>query len=128
MLSLPVIAVDPRVSVSAVNSGALAYLKDHPSYSEAPFGGGRRSFFILASERGALLRLRLLRRVELPITLLDAASPLVPGNDNADMVRASPLACSGDFLLRLAGCQSKDLLAEGGRGALAASWFCGRSA
>ena len=104
MLSLPVIAVDPRVSVSAVNSGALAYLKDHPSYSEAPFGGGRRSFFILASERGALLRLRLLRGVELPITLLDAASPLVPGNDDADMVRASPLACSGDFLLRLAGC------------------------
>src|ERR1700730_10671530 len=83
---------------------------------------------ISVSDRAALLRPRRLRGVELPVAQFDAASPLVPGNDAADMVRASPLACSGDFLLRLAGCQSKDLLAEGGRGALAASWFCGRSA
>jgi hypothetical protein len=52
----------------------------------------------------------------------------VPGNDDTDMVRASPLARSGDLLLRLAGCQGKDLIAEGRRGVLAASWFCGRSA
>jgi hypothetical protein len=37
----------------------------------------------------------------------------VPGNGAADMVRASTLAGSGDFLLRLAGCQGKDLIAEG---------------
>jgi hypothetical protein len=37
------------------------------------------------------------------------------------MVRASPLACSSDFLLRLAVCQGKDLIGEGGRGAFAAS-------
>ena len=80
------------------------------------------------SDRGALLRRRGLRGIELPITLLDAASPLVPGNDDADMVRASALAGSGDFLLRLAVCQGKDLFTEGRRGALAASWFCGRRA
>jgi hypothetical protein len=39
-----------------------------------------------------------------------------------------PFACSGDFLLRLAGCQGKDPIAEGQRAALATSWFCGRSA
>ena len=87
-----------------MNSGVLAYLKDHPGYSAAPFGVGRRSFFIPVSERGALLRPRRLRGVELPVALFDAARPLVPGNDDADMVRARPLACSGDFLLRLAGC------------------------
>jgi hypothetical protein len=35
------------------------------------------------------------------------------------MVRASSLACSGDFLLRRAGCQSEDLIAEVRRSALA---------
>src|ERR1700730_3833733 len=35
-------------------------------------------------------------------------------------------ACSGDFLLRLAGCQREDLVAEVRRTALAASGFCGR--
>jgi len=35
----------------------------------------------------------------------------VPGNDDADMVRASSLARSGDFPLRLAGCQGKDVIA-----------------
>jgi Gluconate 2-dehydrogenase subunit 3 len=42
------------------------------------------------------------------------------------MVGASALACSGDFLLRLAGCQRKDLVAEVRRTALAACGFCGR--
>jgi hypothetical protein len=73
--------------------------------------------YIPTSDRGALLRPRRLRGVELSIALLDAASPLVPGNDDPDMVRARPLACSGDFLLRLAVCHGKDLIAEGRRGA-----------
>jgi tetratricopeptide (TPR) repeat protein len=42
---------------------------------------------------------------------------------NADMVRASSLAGSGDFLLRPAGCQGEDLLTEGRRGAFASGWF-----
>src|SRR6202035_884978 len=77
------------------------------------------------SDHGALLRPRRLRGVELPIALFDAASPLVPGNGAADMVRASPLACSGDFLLRLAACQGKDLIAEASRVALADNCFRG---
>jgi hypothetical protein len=50
--------------------------------------------------------------VEPPIPLFDAASALVPGNGDANMVRASALASSGDLLLRLAGCQGKDLFVE----------------
>ena len=73
------------------------------------------------SDRGALCRPRRLRGVELAIALFDAASPLVPGNGGANMVRASLLACNGDFLLRLAVCQGKDLIGQGGRGVLAAS-------
>jgi hypothetical protein len=68
--------------------------------------------FIVASDRHALLGSRRLRGVELPVALLDAASPLVPGNRGADMVRASPFARGGNFLLRLAGCQGKDLIAQ----------------
>jgi hypothetical protein len=41
------------------------------------------------------------------------------------MVRTSALACSGDFLLRLAGCQGKHLIAEARRTALAASGVFG---
>ena len=63
---------------------------------------------------GAPHRLRRLRGVELPVALFDAASPLVPRNGTTDMVRASCRACSGDFLLRLAICQSKHLFAKGG--------------
>jgi hypothetical protein len=70
--------------------------------------------FIPLSRRGAPRRLRRLRGVELPVALFDAAGPLVPRNGAADMVRASSLACSGDFLLRLAICQSKHLFAKGG--------------
>jgi hypothetical protein len=44
------------------------------------------------------------------------------------MVRASSLACSGNFLLRPAICQSKHLIAKGGWGALAANWFFGPGA
>src|SRR4029077_6334732 len=75
----------------------------------------------------ALLRPRRLCRVEPPVALFNAASPLVPGNGGADMVRAGALACSGDFLLCLAGCEGKDLIAETRRAAFAASRFCGRS-
>jgi hypothetical protein len=42
-------------------------------------------------------------------------------NGGADMIWASALACSGDFLLRLAACQGKDLIAEARRAALAVS-------
>src|SRR5215471_12524033 len=59
--------------------------------------------------------------IELPIALCDAAGPLVSGNRGADMVRASTFACSGDFLLRLAGCQGKNLIVKAQRGAAAAS-------
>ena len=81
-----------------------------------------------AQQKGALHRLRRLRGVELPVALFDAASPLVAGNGGTDMIRASSLACSGNFLLRLAICQSKHLIAKGGWGALAASWFFGLGA
>src|SRR5260370_30963796 len=77
------------------------------------------------SDHGALLRPRRLRGVELPVALFDAASQLVPGNGAADMVRANPLACSGDFLLRLAACQGEDLIAEARRAALADNCFPG---
>jgi hypothetical protein len=59
--------------------------------------------------------------VEPPVALFDAASALVPGNRRADMVRPSALACSGDFLLRLAGCQGKDLVVEARRASLTAA-------
>jgi hypothetical protein len=72
---------------------------------------GRRSF-IVKSDRGGLLRPRRPYGVELFVALFDAASPLVPGNGGADMVRASALACSGDFLLRLADCQSKNPIVQ----------------
>ena len=76
----------------------------------APTGhSGQR--FIVKSD-GGLLRLRRPYGIELFIALFDAASPLVPGNGGADMVRASALACGGDFPLRLAGCQSKNLIAQ----------------
>ncbi len=71
-----------------------------------------RVLFILKSDCGGLLRPRRPYGVELFVALFDAASPLVPGNRGADMVRASALACSSDFLLRLAGCQSKNPIAQ----------------
>jgi len=80
------------------------------------------------SDRSALSRLRRLRGVEPAVALFDPAGPLVPGDGGADMVRASPLAFSGDLLLRLAGCQGKDLIAEIRQAALVAGWFCGGSA
>ena len=66
-------------------------------------GGARGQRFILKSD-GELLRLRRRSGVGLFVALFDAASPLVPSNGGADMVRASALACYGDFPLCLAGC------------------------
>jgi hypothetical protein len=76
----------------------------------ARFGAGPAFFSIPVSDRGALRRLSRLRRVELPFALLNAASPLVPGEGGADMVWASAFASGGDLLLGLAGCQGKDLI------------------
>src|SRR5262249_17758247 len=39
--------------------------------------------------------------------------------DDADVVWASAFACSGDFLLRFAGCQGKDLIPQRRRATLA---------
>src|SRR5438270_10941176 len=75
-------------------------------------GPGTR--FVPLSHCGVLHHLRRLRVVEFPVALFDAASPLVAGDGGADMVRASSLACSGDFLLRLAICESEHLVAKGG--------------
>jgi hypothetical protein len=51
---------------------------------------------------GLLLRPGRMRDVKLLNALFDTAIPLVPRNRSADMVPASALACSRDFLLRLA--------------------------
>jgi len=74
-----------------------------------------------ASDCDALLRSGRLCGIELPIALFDAAGAIVPGNRGSDMVRARALACSGDFLLRLAGCQGKNLIVEARQVAAAAS-------
>jgi len=42
--------------------------------------------------------------VEFPVALFDAASPFVSGNYDPDVVGASALVCSRDFLLRFASC------------------------
>jgi hypothetical protein len=55
--------------------------------------------------------------------LFYAAGPLMPGNGSADMVRANSLARGGNFLLRFAGCQGKDLIIKARGTALAASGF-----
>src|SRR5215472_13486599 len=91
--------------------------------------GAKRCVFV-GSVYSALLGSCRVRRIELPIALLDSARPLVSGDGDADMVRANPLACGGDFLLRLASCQGKDLIAEAWRAAIDASRFrrCGASA
>ena len=73
------------------------------------------ALFMPASDCDALLRPGRLCGIELPIVLFDAAGALVPGNRGADMVRANAFAGSGDFLLRLAGCQSKNLIVEARR-------------
>src|ERR1700751_5752596 len=68
--------------------------------------------FRMVSDRRALLRSARVRGVKLPVALLDAASPPVSGNRNADMVRANARAGRRDFLLGLAGCEGKNLIAQ----------------
>jgi hypothetical protein len=87
----------------------------------------RTSYFALL-DGGALLHSRRVCDVELAVALVDPARPFVPGNRGPDMVRSSPFARGGDFLLRLARCQGKDLIVEARRGGLAARGFCHRSA
>jgi hypothetical protein len=77
----------------------------------------------VVSDRGVSLYSRRVRGVELPVALFDSASALVSGNGDADMVRTNALACGGDFLLRLAVCQSEDLIAEAGRAGISITWF-----
>ena len=84
---------------------------------------GRQAMRFVESVYGALLGSCRVRRIELPIALLDSARPLVSSNGDADMVRANPLACCGDFLLCLASRQAKDLIAETWRAAIDASRF-----
>src|SRR5690348_3116058 len=69
-----------------------------------------------------------LRRIELAVALFDAAGPLVPGDRDADVVGAHPLACRGDFLLRPAVCQGKDLISEARRVSLTRIRLCRRPA
>ena len=83
--------------------------------------------FIPGSDGGALLGPGRLCGVEFPVALFDAASPFVSGKNDADVVCASAFACSGDFLLRFAGCQGKDLIPQRRRATLA-SGFSGCSA
>ena len=98
------------LNASAPKAGLKDVLCQLLQISSESAGG----LFIPLSRRGAPHRLRRLRGVELPVALFDAACSLVPRNGATDMVRASSLACSGDFLLRLAICQSKHLFAKGG--------------
>src|SRR3954453_17857857 len=78
-------------------------------------------FFVPVSGRRGLGLLRRLRRIELAVALFDAAGSFVPGDGDANMVGANAVACRGDFLLRLAVCQGKDLIAETRRGHPASS-------
>jgi hypothetical protein len=75
--------------------------------------------FCPRSDRGVLLCPGRVCGVEFPVALFDAASPFVSGKDDADVVWASAFACSGDFLLRFAGCQGKDLIPQRRRATLA---------
>jgi hypothetical protein len=45
------------------------------------------------------------------------------GNGDANMVWTNALACGSNFLLRLAVCQSKDLITETGLAAISGSRF-----
>jgi hypothetical protein len=92
----------------------------------AALGSQGGDYTISWSGRRALFRR--LYGVKLAVALLHAPSPLVAGNRDTDMVWASSFACGGDFLLRIAGCQGKDLIAEAGSAALAARGFSGCTA
>src|SRR3984893_5402022 len=122
------IEMAPRARRIADTACNVAVMRAASSGRSSTFRSRAGALYLSVSDCGALHRRRRRCGVELPVALFDAASALAPGNDDADMVRASSLACSGDFLLRLAVCQGKHLIAEGRRAALASSWGCGRSA
>src|SRR5215469_7129876 len=99
----------PRVA----DRDALSTLHRRDSNTSTGSFRSRPTLFLSRpSDCDALLRPGRLCGIQLPVALFDAAGPLVPGNRGADMVWAGVLACSGDFLLRLTGCQGKDLIAE----------------
>src|SRR5690348_7051500 len=75
-------------------------------------------------DRSGFRLLGRLRCIELAVALFDAAGPLVPGDRDADVVGAHPVACRGDFLLRPAACQGQDLIAEARRIFPASIRFC----
>ena len=108
--------LDARIRTASLQCHSYSY---EPTISSAPIGTGRR--FFLTSNRGGSLRPCCARGVEFAVALLDSASPLVPGNSDADMVWTNPFSCGGNFLLCLARCQGKDLIAEAWRTAIDAS-------
>ena len=110
--SVPNLLGSLRASEDLHISGSRRYRR----HANSPAGFIRSrigALFIPVSDRSALLYPRRLRGIEPPVALFDAASPLVSGDGDADMVRPGPLACSGDLLLGLAVCQGKHLIAEG---------------
>jgi hypothetical protein len=111
-----------------VRLGSGSLRRGPPQYglTVGMFGPSRR--FCVESDRGVLIGFCRVRRVELPVALLDSASTLMPCNRDADVVRPNPLARGSDFLPRLAHCQGKDLIAEAWRAAVAAGRFGGRDA
>ena len=68
------------------------------------------SFVVL--DGGASLRFCRVYAVEFPVALFDAPGSLVPKKGGTDVVWARALACSGDFLLRLANRQGKNSITE----------------
>src|SRR5262245_36749096 len=91
---------------------------------------GAERYVLVELDCGALLGSWQGRRVKFPVAFLDSARPLVSGNGDADVVRADALAYGRNFLLRLAVCQSKDLITEIGLAAISGSRFrrCGAPA
>ena len=115
------------ISVDNSSIGSTRRIERAPGRAQS-FQRPAGILFILKSDRGGLLRPGRPYGVKLFVALFDAASPLVPRNGGADMVRASALAGSSDFPLRPAGCQGKDLIAQIRRAALGAIWYSGRGA
>src|SRR5260370_20601897 len=85
----------------------------HSNQPVGPFRCRPALFFYPVSDHGALHGPRRLRGVELTVALFDAASPSVPRDGHTNMVRASPLARNGDFLLLLAVCHGNALVTAG---------------
>src|SRR5215471_3613923 len=127
-ISIPATGVSATVATRvATDSQPNRSCSVQHSNPPAAFYWGRPAFSCRpVSDRARLRRPGGLRGVEFPIALFDAASSFVSSKDDADVIWASPLASGGDFLLRLAGCQSKDLIPQGRRATLASRFSgCG---